>query len=114
MTSHPDPSPDETLSHGRPETTTLKRYVDEEWLLSMRGRLKPSTWDSYRRNLSLHVLPSLGERAIDTISVRELNALYGELLERGKRNGPGGLSATTVRYIHVILRGAWRAPSTSA
>jgi integrase len=72
----------------------------------MRGRLKLSTWDSYRRNMALHVLPTLGGTRLDEIGPRELNRLYGELLECGRRNGRGGLSATTVRYIHVILSGA--------
>lgn len=84
---------------------TLGEFVTEEWLPSMRGRLKASTWDSYRRNLELHVLPSVGETAIDEVGPRQLNALYGRLLADGRRNGSGGLSPQTVRYIHVIVHG---------
>lgn len=82
---------------------TLRSFTTDEWLPSMRGRLKPSTWDSYRRNMQLHVLPALGSTPIDEITPRDLNRLYGTLLESGRRNGSGGLSATTVRYIHVII-----------
>lgn len=85
---------------------TLAGFVEHEWLPSMRGRIKPSTFDSYQRNLRLHVLPRLGSRRLGAISVRDLNSLYGHLLADGRKNGSGGLSATTVRYIHVILHGA--------
>ena len=90
---------------GRPPPPTLAQFVFQEWLPSMRGRLKSSTWDSYRRNLELHVLPSVGETAIDEVGPRQLNALYGRLLADGRRNGSGGLSPQTVRYIHVIVHG---------
>ncbi|MBL8775337.1 MAG: site-specific integrase [Acidimicrobiales bacterium] len=85
---------------------TLAEFARGEWLPSMRGRLKPSTWDSYRRNMELHVLPQLGSSLLTELTPRSLNVLYGGLLEHGKRNGRGGLSATTVRYIHVIIHGA--------
>ncbi len=98
MTDPTDPGP--------VDAPTLASFVREEWLPSMRGRLKPSTWDSYRRNMDLHVLPALGGTPLDELTPRQLNALYGALLEDGRRNGAGGLSATTVRYIHVILHGA--------
>ncbi len=88
------------------DTPTLTSFVRDEWLPSMRGRLKASTWDSYRRNMDLHILPVLGRSRIGELTPRQLNALYGRLLERGRRNGAGGLSPTTVRYIHVILHGA--------
>lgn len=84
---------------------TLTSYVVDDWLPSMRGRLKASTLDSYRRNLDLHVLPTLGDQPLEEMTARKLNRLYGQLLESGRRNGPGGLSATTVRYIHVIIHG---------
>lgn len=98
----PDPTNGST-----PELPTLEAYMTDEWLPSMRGRLKPSTWDSYRRNVELHVLPALGDIGLGDIGPRELNRLYGELLGSGRQNGPGGLSPTTVRYIHVIVSGAF-------
>ncbi len=95
----------ETSPQGHGDSPTLGSYVTTEWLPAMRGRLKASTLDSYRRNLELHVLPTLGSHPLDGLSARLLNSLYGQLLEDGRRNGTGGLSATTVRYIHVIIHG---------
>ncbi len=56
--------------------------------------------------MSHHVLPTLGGRSIRDIGPSQLNALYAELLASGRRNGPGGLSAKTVRYIHTIVHKA--------
>ncbi len=36
----------------------------------------------------------------------QLNTLYVDLLERGRRNGPGGLSPKTVHYIHTMVHKA--------
>jgi len=76
----------------------------------MRSQVKPSTWDSYARNLRLHVLPHLGDLALGQITPMRLNRLYSDLLGSGKRNGLGGLSAKTTRYIantiHKVLADA--------
>ncbi len=89
-----------------PNGMTLGEYVIDRWLPSMRTRLKPSTWDSYRRNMELHVLPRLGNWKLADVSPVELNRLYADLLESGRRDERGGLSAKTVRYIHTTLHKA--------
>lgn len=87
-----------------PQRLTLSEYVEHEWLPTMRTQVKVSTWDSYRRNLENHVLPTLGGTPLQQLSTGHLNALYRQLLGGGRRNGPdGGLSAKTVRNIHGTL-----------
>lgn len=88
-------------------TTTVETYLRNTWLPTVRARLKSSTWDSYSRNLELHVYPPLGTVALQRLTGASLNALYAELLLSGRRNGPGGLSARSVRYIHTILHKAF-------
>jgi hypothetical protein len=44
----------------------------------------------------------LGERALASVTAHDLNQLYGQLLREGRRDGGGGLSARTVRYLHTI------------
>ncbi|RIK03784.1 MAG: hypothetical protein DCC49_13810, partial [Acidobacteria bacterium] len=85
------------------QAITFDSWVREQWLPAMRSQVKVSTWDSYRRNLELHVLPRLGARPIQQITVVHLNGLYAELLADGRRNGAGGLSPKTVRYVHTIV-----------
>ena len=76
----------------------------EQWLARIRneGRAQ-STLNSYRRNLELHVLPSLGSVRLQAIGTGDLDQLYNELLEVGRVDGDGGLSPRSVRYVHTIL-----------
>ncbi len=39
---------------------TLGVYLTQKWLPTKQLTLRPSTWDGYRRNVELHVLPELG------------------------------------------------------
>jgi len=74
-----------------------------EWLPAARVTVRESTWASYRANLTLHVLPQLGHLQLRELSASQLNALYGELLENGRRDGSGGLSPRTVQLCHVTV-----------
>lgn len=65
------------------------------------SRIKPSTLDSYRRNMELHVQPTLGRRPMQQLTAAMLNALYADLLSGTARRRP--LSAKTVRYVHTII-----------
>lgn len=93
-------------SYTEPTKLTLREWVEEKWLPTVETQVKPSTFESYRRNISHHVLPTLGGRNIRDIGPGQLNSLYADLLTNGRRNGPGGLSAKTVRYIHTIVHKA--------
>jgi integrase len=95
----------ENRTYVEPRKLTLAEYVRDEWLPLTKQQVKASTWNSYHRNLELHVLPTLGGRQLQAITPALLNALYRQLLENGRRNGPAGrgLSAKTVRYIHTTI-----------
>jgi integrase len=95
-----------TGTYVEPNSTTLSEWVHEHWLPSVQSRVKPSTFDSYRRNLELHVLPQLGNRQIRQLTPSMLNRLYAYLMADGHQKKPGGLSAKTVRYIHTIVHKA--------
>ena len=87
-----------------PDRITLGAWVRENWLRMIESRIKPSTFDSYRRNMEVHVLPALGTRPLQQLTAAMLNALYGQLVARG--NGRGALSPKTVHYIHTIVHKA--------
>lgn len=86
-----------------PDRLTLSEWVRESWLPMMESRLKPSTLHSYQRNMEIHVLPTLGARALQQLTAPMLSALYAELM-RG--NGSRPLSAKTVSYIHTTVHKA--------
>lgn len=57
--------------------------------------------------VDLHVLPALGRRPLDKLTVDDLDVFYATLLTSGRTDGkPGGLSAKTVRNIHLMLNKA--------
>jgi integrase len=57
--------------------------------------------------LNLHVGDALAARTLGSITAHDLNELYVRLLREGRRDGRGGLSARTVRYLHTILNKAF-------
>jgi integrase len=90
-----------------PERVTLGDYLVERWLPAKRGQLRPSTFDSYARNIQNHVLPRVGSIPIQRLTPEDLDAFYAHLLTEGRLNGSGGgLSAKSVRYVHGIIRKA--------
>ena len=93
-------------TYTEPTKLTLREWVEDKWLPTVRTQVKPSTFDSYQRNIHLHVLPTLGGRSLVEIGPSQLNTLYVDLLERGRRNGSGGLSSKTVHYIHTMVHKA--------
>ena len=93
-------------TYTEPTQLTLREWVEDSWLETVETTIKPSTYEFYQRNMRHHVLPTLGGRHLRDIGPIQLNALYKPLLTNGKRNGPGGLSPKTVRYIHTIIHKA--------
>jgi hypothetical protein len=49
-----------TNSYAAPKRQTLGSYLVDDWLLAKRVQLAASTWESYRRNIRLHVVPRIG------------------------------------------------------
>jgi len=93
-----------TGSYVVPGRLTLAEWVRDSWLPMTEGRVKPSTFHSYRQNMEIHVLPVLGSKPLQQLTVMMLNALYARLQSEG--SGHGALSAKTVRYIHTIIHKA--------
>ena len=94
------------LHHRRATTpldVTFRHWIEATWLPAMRSQVKPSTWDSYSRMVDLHALPRIGDALLRDITPPMLNDLYRGLLEVGRRNGSGGLSAKTVRNLHIAI-----------
>jgi len=89
-----------------PSRQTLGAFLEGEWLPAIRTRIRPTTWDSYSRNIRLHLKPHLGNESLQSLTPARLNRFYADLLREGRIDGEGGLSAKTVRYVHSILRKA--------
>src|SRR5512134_435064 len=68
----------------------------------MRTQVRPSTLDSYERNVRRHLAPRIGHVPLQRLTGDQLDALYAQLARDGRRDGHG-LSAQTVLYLHRTL-----------
>ena len=90
-----------------PNKITVSDYLLHRWLPSKRTRVKPSTANSYERNIRLHINPNIGAIPLQRLQPEDLDEMYVKLLTDGKRNGAGGgLSAKSVRNVHATLQSA--------
>jgi integrase len=76
----------------------LTRWLDD----SVRGSVKPVTYQSYERLMRVHVKPTIGRVKLKSLTPPHVRRLYREKLD-------AGLSARTVQYVHVILQRALKA-----
>lgn len=67
------------------KTPTLREF-SEQWLDSL--DLATSTVNGYRRQLTIHVLPRIGDITVDTITTTTLNTLYKEMGIERPPNAP--------------------------
>ncbi|HEY2705025.1 MAG TPA: tyrosine-type recombinase/integrase [Candidatus Dormibacteraeota bacterium] len=81
-----------------PAELTLADYLTG-WLMDVKPSLRPSAWGAYERHLRNHALPTLGRKRLVRLEPTDLRALYRRLVD-------GGLSPTTVRHVHGVLRRA--------
>ena len=84
----------------------LGHYLEEEWLPAIRATVRPTTHEHYASNVRAHIAPRLGHVILQDLSSAQLNRLYADLLENGRRQGTGGLSPKSVRHIHTLIRRA--------
>jgi integrase len=90
----------------QPSAILVAEYFRDTWLPAMRPNLRETTWAGYRHTLELHVLPHLGAMPLQGLNPQHLNRLYDDLRTDGRKDGQGGLSPRSVRYIHTIIRKA--------
>lgn len=76
-----------------------------EWLSTIEPTVRPSTLHSYKRNLTVHVVPNIGQLKLQQLDAGTLNGLYAHLLA-GTDTSASGLSPRSVRYVHTILHRA--------
>lgn len=106
-------------------TDTVSHYLMQNWLavtLPQRveaGRLAPSTLDSYREKVELHIVPHLGKVKLVDLSTTHIRTWLLELAAKPSKNTrrklrpgetelpePEKLSARTIAYCHAVLRKA--------
>jgi integrase len=88
-----------------PAKLTVADFLLERWLPAKRATLTPSTFESYSRNVRVHIVPAIGSARLQGLDAGALTSFYSERLRDGGRSGQG-LSPRSVRYLHSIIHSA--------
>jgi integrase len=67
-----------------PTQQTLGDFLTE-WLSAVERTVRPSTFESYRRNMTLHVRDRVGATRLTRVDGAVLNSLYATLLTSGRK-----------------------------
>jgi hypothetical protein len=80
-----------------PECQTVGQFLDQ-WLdETAKPTIRPRTYPSYSDLIRLHIRPALGRQRLQKLTPQELQSLLNTKQVQG-------LSASTVKYIHAVLR----------
>ncbi|MGZ4391164.1 MAG: tyrosine-type recombinase/integrase [Gaiellaceae bacterium] len=83
FTSAPTSQPSEGSADPSTQPVPLLAEYAATWLDSIRGLVRPRTYEGYTYRLERHILPRLGQLRLDEIGVDDVLALIGELRESG-------------------------------
>jgi integrase len=82
-----------------PSSVTVNEYL-QRWLNdSVKGSVRPITFESYERLVRVHVVPALGRVKLKALSPAHLQGLYRDRLD-------AGLSSSTVQRLHAVIHRA--------
>ena len=84
---------------------TLADFLDR-WLDDVRTRVTPKTHERYAQIARKNVVPLLGAIPIVKLKPEQISAAYASALTNGRRSGEGGLSPTTVKAMHTLIKSA--------
>ncbi|MGH3827293.1 MAG: hypothetical protein ACRDQX_08990, partial [Pseudonocardiaceae bacterium] len=87
----------------KPSTRTVEQFL-AEWLGSVKHSLKPSAYANYSTNVAAYIIPKIGHRKLQDISVPVLNAFYVHLLEAGRVKPDGNGRMYEYWRAHRTLR----------
>ena len=76
----------------------------EQWLLSAKLRVKPSSYANYVNIVNKHLLPTFSRTLMTNLTTAMVDAFIIQKLQNGRLNGKGGLSKKSVRDIMTVFR----------
>ena len=79
-----------------PSSMSVNDYLDK-WIETAKTQVRARTVQGYQDMLGAYARPALGNKRLSDVKPLDIQALYSSLTERG-------LSANTVRHVHVILK----------
>lgn len=76
------------------------------WMDNNRARLKGGTINKYQNLIDTHIMPELGLTKINELSATRINTFLDHKISKGRVDGSGGLSASYVRSIMLVINAA--------
>ena len=89
----------------KPGKMTVGEHLDQ-WLKDYRPSIGPHSAQTYKFFIERHIKPAIGQLPLTSLKPEHLQRVYSDKLSSGRRDGTGGLSARSVRYIHVTMHRA--------
>ena len=83
---------------------TLFSEAAAEWLSAKSLSVKPSTCVRYKASLDSHILPLLGNHAIEKLTTADIGAFAKEKLINGRLDKKGGLAPKTVIDMLCVIK----------
>jgi integrase len=87
----------DTGQHTAPSKITVAQWV-AEWLELKKRSIKARSYERYEEILTMHVVPMLGETALQKITAGDVDKLYSGLK----------LAASTAQFLHTVLKGCFK------
>jgi integrase len=84
-----------------PSKLTVSEFLVGEWLPAVRGTLRPLSYEKYEQAVRLYLVPRLGRIRLQALGAGQINGAYNDL-------EAAGLSVSTRRVVHAVLRRALR------
>lgn len=78
----------------------------ELWQEANKVKLKGSTQNKYDNLIKSHIIPALGKTSLSYITTPIINTFLSQKLQNGRLDGSGGLSASYVRSISLVISSA--------
>lgn len=79
-------------------TLTVEQFLSE-WLSHVALRVRPQTHSGYENNVRLHLVPRIGTKKLNRLTVRDVRIMVDEMRD-------AGMSPRMVQWVHSTLRGA--------
>jgi len=88
-----------------PNKTTVAQFLDR-WLDDIKPNVTPKTHERYTEIAKKNLVPALGALILTKLKPMHIAGAYAKALSDGRRKGAGGLSPSTVHYMHRLLKQA--------
>ncbi len=95
-----------TGSYVEPARMSVSEFFDR-WLADYaKPKVSSKTFERYQEMIDGHIRPALGAYLLPKLAPLHIQSFYSRALDKGRKDGRGGLSAQSVVHFHRVLHKA--------